>query len=79
MRVVLSLVCAALCFLACGCAGHSVRSANLAQPPLVVSDSVRARLCPTIIFASVFSRRREGDKPFPPRSLARLRHPDPAL
>ncbi len=44
MRVVLSLAGTVLCFLACGCASHSVRSANLAQPPLVVSDNVRETL-----------------------------------
>jgi hypothetical protein len=44
MRVVLPLVYAAIASLACGCASHSVRPATLAQPPVVVSDTVRESL-----------------------------------
>jgi len=44
MRVVLPLVYAAIASLASGCAGHSVRPASLAQPPIVASDAVRESL-----------------------------------
>jgi hypothetical protein len=44
MRVVLPVVYAAIASLACGCAGHSVRPASLARPPIVVSDAVREEL-----------------------------------
>ncbi len=44
MRVVLPVVYAAIASLACGCARHSVRPASLAQPPIVVLDTVRESL-----------------------------------
>ncbi len=44
MRVVLPVICTAMASLACGCAGHSMRPAGLAQPPIVVSDAVRESL-----------------------------------